>query len=59
VSLLWLLLLALLAVLLAPPASATLLLPAPFPPSNGGWFSKERKIKPAAGRQPHIAFILL
>ena len=40
-------------------ARAALLLPAPFPPNNGGWFEKERKIEPAAGRQPHVAFILL
>jgi hypothetical protein len=27
--------------------------------SNGGWFDKERKIAPAAGKQPHIAMILM
>jgi hypothetical protein len=40
-------------------AAAAVVLPAPFPPSNGGWFDKERKIEPAAGKKPHIAFILL
>ena len=24
-------------------------LPAPFPPSNGGWFEQERKVPPAGG----------
>ena len=27
--------------------------------SNGGWFAKEVRKKPVAGKQPHIAFILL
>jgi|EP01049_Picozoa_sp_SAG25_P006190 hypothetical protein len=27
--------------------------------SNGGWFDKEVKIPPAAGKKPHIAFILM
>ena len=25
----------------------------------GGWFEKEKHIAPAAGKQPHITFILL
>ena len=41
------------------PPSPPLLLPAPFPPSNGGWFDREKKVPPAAGIQPHIAFIIL
>eukprot|EP01047_Picozoa_sp_COSAG01_P055980 COSAG01_NODE_6293_length_3751_cov_1.697700_1_plen_105_part_00 len=36
-------------------------LPAPpaGPDSNGGFFGKEVKIPPAAGKKPHIAFILM
>ena len=32
----------------------------PFgPTSNGGWFGKEKKIAPAAGKKPHVTFILM
>jgi hypothetical protein len=33
--------------------------PAPFPPSNGGWYDRERKMRPVALTKPHITFILL
>ena len=29
------------------------------PRLRGRWFDKEKKIPPAAGKKPHIAFILL
>ena len=27
--------------------------------ANGGWFARERHIAPAAGKKPHVAFILM
>ena len=40
--------------------AAAFLPAAPFgPQANGGFFEKERRIAPAAGRRPHLVFILL
>ena len=40
---------------------AAAFLPAPpfGPQANGGFFEKERRVAPAAGRKPHLVFILL